>query len=764
MEIMNTNIQKHDALIRSKSVQIEFANLCDGFMRSSRMRAILLILIIMASVCSAQMSGTVFLKAAQAAGSEQSGNSEMLTLNFRDADIRTILRFFGEQTGKTVVVDERVKGKATLVSPGSVTQSDALKALESVLAALDLSMIRDGAIYKVMPSSRVKDEPVTVSTETSPSYGETASDPVSHVIYLKSASAAAVKTALAPLLSRQGNISALDSSNCLIITDRGGSVERVARMARILDESGPDATLKVFELKHVEPSRIASQITTALTASMAGKGTAPVITAVDTRNAIIATGKTDSIATVAHLVRELDRESTGRLPEARVIEIQNASVEQVAALLKDQFLSPKGLLASDQWTLARTNVTFDSRLKLLILTSSSRGALEKMEKMVSTLDAVRTPEKSRVHVIRLQNSSAENLVAVLADLFGANTNSSASEKQLPNDSITMVAEKSTNSIIVTASTEKFQEISQTIAKLDVFRTQVLVEVLIAEVSLGDIREVGAELGFMQPDSTGNQAIGGTSFGLKEGMTTSGGLNTGIVKGNPDLDKIASGSLSELSRIRAIIHAYQNSNTFKILSTPRILTCDNEPASIVVGEVVALPQGFARDVDTGRFDLTKFEYADVGINLKITPRINTGSMVTLNVDVETRARQDENLYQFNIPVLTKRAAKTTVTIQDTQTVVIGGLIREDKQKVVSKVPVLGDIPLLGKLFRSRKTVRKKTNLLIFITPHIIDTREDAGAITSDIADEAAGQENDSTGTFRKIARKLKGSTSNDSISQ
>jgi general secretion pathway protein D len=349
-------------------------------------------------------------------------------------------------------------------------------------------------------------------------------------------------------------------------------------------------------------------------------------------------------------------------------------------------------------------------------------------------------------VIRLKHAGADKLLQILKDIFvnkkNVSTIKNSNAEHDEDQEINIVSDPATNSLIITASKDRFPEIIETVNKLDIYRKQVLVEALIAEVSLSDMKEIGMELGIADNSPNSDNAVASTNFGLKQNLSSSGGLNAGLVKGSLDVEKAGAGNLNELSKIKAIIKAYQNNSKFKILSTPTILASDNEASSIIVGQVVALPEGFARDTETGRFDLTKFKYADVGINLNIIPRVSPDKKVTLQVDVNAQERLEENLYDFNIPVLTKRAAKTTITISDRETVVIGGLIREDKQKLTKKIPLLGDLPLIGKFFRSRKTVKNKTNLLIFITPHIVDQSEDMRIISqkmesrSEIAEDAA----------------------------
>lgn len=657
-------------------------------------------------------------------------SGSIVSLNFQNVEIETLVKLLSEITGDAYVLEEGVAGKATLMASHPLSREEARHAIESTLSVKGFVLVREGRVVKVVSKAKSRGTGGKVfdlaSADGKKSDGRGDGDEmVTHVLRLTHVSPGAVKTILGPLVSAAGSIEPHNQTSSLVVTDTAVNVDRLIKIVTLVDSPGARPKVRIFDLKYCEAVKVGASLNSILAKrSQADPAVAAAVFSLENRNSIIVAAGSEDMEAVEGIVRKLDAEAWPKTGAVRMLELKNADPEETAATLSRMFLGDKGLLSSDPRIARLTNITYDRRLRLVIVTSISAKAVEKISGVVPDLDTRVDPERGRVKVIRLSNASAESILPVLKDLFVKSDGKG-------EDPVRIVADKATNSIVVTASQDQFSEISETIEKLDVFRPQVLVEALIAEVSMGKLKNIGSEIGFLNPDDDTTRGGGGTNFGLRQGFASSQGLNAGVIKGNVDLLKASQGNPDEISKIRAIIHAYRNDTSFKIISTPRLLTSDNEKASIMVGQVVALPQGFARDTETGRFDLTKFEYANVGLNLDITPRINSESKVTLAVDVETKARLEENLYEFNIPVLTRRAAKTTITVADRETVVIGGLIREDKQRQESRVPYLSDIPLIGKLFRSRRNVVNRTNLLIFITPYIIRDVESLGETTRKI---------------------------------
>jgi general secretion pathway protein D len=290
--------------------------------------------------------------------------------------------------------------------------------------------------------------------------------------------------------------------------------------------------------------------------------------------------------------------------------------------------------------------------------------------------------------------------------------------------VQVTADEGTNALIITASAQDFEVIAEIIQKLDIVREQVLVEMLIMEVSEDTLKEIGidwATLDEAVADSV--RFFGATNFGPRVDFASGNleGLAVGAWRGSGDN-----------VRIGTIIHALEKVSGVNILSTPHITTSNHQKAKIIVGKNIPYVTE-SRITETTDFltptVIDRFEYKDVGISLDITPHISQGGLVRLEIESEfTKLIEGVTGTSVNTPTTAKRQAQTVVSIKNGSTIVIGGLIRDDKTTIEKKIPLLGDLPLVGGLFRFQRDQLQKTNLLIFITPHVLGNQEDLEQIT------------------------------------
>jgi general secretion pathway protein D len=350
--------------------------------------------------------------------------------------------------------------------------------------------------------------------------------------------------------------------------------------------------------------------------------------------------------------------------------------------------------------------------------------------VIQILPSTEVPPQRSVNVYYLENANAEELLKVLSGLVARSPTPTPvrTAVRTPGEfegPVQLFADKSTNSLIIMASPSDYNALKEVIQKLDVKRRQVYVEAVIMEIGVDKLREIGVEVQApLRTDSSGNltdtfQAAGGTNFGGIGTFATTGpvgltGLAIGVVKGT---FKFAG---QEFLNIGALLRALQTDTNVNILSTPQILTSDNQKAEIVVGENRPFPTGQSQTV--GGNVLTTIERKDVGITLRLTPQIMESSQVRLDVFQEISTISDSASQTvggtFVGPTTNKRSANTSIIVRDQQTVVVGGLIRDNITKTVRKVPFLGDIPILGWLFKIQTRRTEKTNLLIFLTPYIV----------------------------------------------
>ncbi len=377
----------------------------------------------------------------------------------------------------------------------------------------------------------------------------------------------------------------------------------------------------------------------------------------------------------------------------------------------------------------------------LIITDSVHN-IKKIESLIRALD-VRAPEgKGKINVYYLRNANADDIAKVMSSLV-ARLPAVPGGAQVPmgpatilEGTVTITADKATNSLIIVASPIDYETVKDVVQKLDIRRRQVYVEAAIIEMGLARQRELGFEFqatSLNQLDSSKVIAVGGTNFGNignavvngPAGFASMNGLAVGAVKGTFTFKGV------EYLNIGALLRALQTDGDVNVLSTPNILTTDNQKAEIMVGENVPFVTGQSQSTATGGGSiLTTVERKDVGITLKLTPQITSDDNVKLDIYQEISAITATAGLNPNIvgPSTSKRSASTTVVVKDRETMVIGGLIRDNVMSSTSKVPLLGDIPILGWLFKYKTSKVEKTNLMIFITPYIIKNEADAEAIT------------------------------------
>ncbi len=401
-----------------------------------------------------------------------------------------------------------------------------------------------------------------------------------------------------------------------------------------------------------------------------------------------------------------------------------------------------------------TNIVVFSKLNM-ILFSGNAGEIDGLIKIAKNLDKATIDDKDiannatsvgNIHVINLQNSDAVELANVLSRVpFSetANIQNSASNanvrpannqqgQQLPESKLSIIANKETNSLIITATQEEFEQIKSIIDKLDTVREQVLIEALIIEVSAENAWSFGID--WYMGQQIGSNIVGGSQI-LGNAPNFDAGSVAGKALAVPLAAGFQLGFLSDRSVLGfALLNAAANDNNFNVLSTPQILTVDNHEAELNVAEEIPIPTSTTSD--GGKTSLS-YQYKSVGIKLKITPHITKDNKVTLDVyqEINSVIGKTQVLDNSYIPPdLGKRDIKTRITVIDGKTVVIGGLIKNDKTEIVTKVPILGDIPLLGWLFKRKTVENKKTNLLIFITPKIVTDSEKAEIMTKQKMEE------------------------------
>lgn len=370
-----------------------------------------------------------------------------------------------------------------------------------------------------------------------------------------------------------------------------------------------------------------------------------------------------------------------------------------------------------------------------LIVTDSYSNIKKLTDIVNILDVEPPKGKGKINVYYLKNASAEEVAKVLTGIvskvpIGQQAGSPATGIRSVSfeSGVLVTPDKATNSLVIIASPEDYETLKSVISQLDIKRRQVYVEAAIMEISLDKQRELGIEFRSVEKlNDNRATSFGGTNFG-GIGAATSGpeafanilGLAVGIVKGTFSYGGV------EYLNIGALVRALQSESDVNILSTPNILTTDNQKAEIMVGENVPFITGKSQSAGQ---TLTTIERKDIGITLRLTPQISSDDHVTLEIYQEISSLAEAAGFDPSVvgPVTTKRSASTTVVVKNGQTVAIAGLIRDNKSTIEHKIPLLGDIPLLGWFFKFQTKRSDKTNLMVFLTPYIIKESEDADKI-------------------------------------
>ncbi|WP_306534374.1 type II secretion system secretin GspD [Geobacter sp.] len=443
------------------------------------------------------------------------------------------------------------------------------------------------------------------------------------------------------------------------------------------------------------------------------------IAAFGSNNMLMVVDSALNIQKLTSILAKID--SSQRREGAETIFLKNATADSVATVIRE-WLGGKGGRpatpgqAGQQVTSAAGVLVIpDSRLNALVVSGSDRDK-EDIKQLVALIDVVPPTTSSKINVYYLENADATEVGKVLdgiikgAPVPGQPGGAAAAPVQSPFEGgkISVTPDKATNSLVIMASPADYQNLLQVIQKLDKRRRQVFVQAVIAEVAIDRLSQLGLEATLSGGGITGNTGAAGIfdPFSIAAGSTPQSQLLFTVLKG------FATGTNVQVG---GVLKAMFDDGSINVLSTPTILTSDNKEAEIFVGENV--PFLTQTNLTTGGVSQQSVERKDTGITLRITPQISEGEFVKLDIYQEiSDVKQDKG--QATDLVTRKRSAKTAVVVKDMETVVIGGLIQDRDLDNIRKVPLLGDIPLLGWLFKSKTTQRQKINLMIVLTPRII----------------------------------------------
>ena len=629
-----------------------------------------------------------------------------ITMDFQDVDLSILVKFIGEITGKNFVMDERVQGKVTVVSPTKITAEEAYQVFQAVLQVKGFTTVPSGAAVRIISTKEAKETSLRVLTEAG---GRLPTEEyVTRLIPLSQVDAADIVTALQPLVSKDGLISAYPQTNSLIIIDSAANVDRLARMIAELDVASSRRRTALIPLKHAAASELADTIQQVLEERPTPPGQPPQgqrplppgqirafkITPDDRTNTLIVNAAAEQMAQIRLLVERLDvplPPGTGRI---NVYYLKNANAEDLLPVLLDVIGAAGGGRA------ARTPPQ----------TQPGAGGRQRRQRGSSLRRSYSERRRQGAPPAQQGGQTGQQPIEFASD-------------------VRITADPATNALIITAAPEDYLLLLGVIEKLDIRRRQVYVEAIILEVTIDRMRQLGIETqgGIALSDGVG---IGRVNLGNLNTALTQPGTLSGLVLAAVSNQTVTLPDGTKVPAQAALLTALQNDTNVNILSAPNILTTDNEEAEIIVGQNVPFVASRATDQTNLSNTFATIEREDVGITLRLTPQISEGAVVRMALFEEVSAIIPNPTLNANEvgPTTTVRSASTTITVKDGQTVAIGGLISDSITARESKVPFLGDVPVLGSFFKKNDSEKNKINLLIFLTPHIIKDERDAATVS------------------------------------
>jgi general secretion pathway protein D len=669
---------------------------------------------------------------------------DKVTLDARGLDIDNLLQFYSRTFSITIIKDPNLTGPVTIMCPQPVSRQEAFDTLNAVLAVRGFTCLFEGNVLKIVPLAKAVQSNVGLSVgRSSDQQGDMV---ITQLVPLKNADAVQLQTDLAPLIGQGASLIANSASNTLTITDYASNVTRLLRIIDQLDSTNA-LQVRVFPLTYAQATDVATLLTQVFftaprgtqtgggrqlpgfLARLAGArsgatGATGGVTAVpfgqavaDTRtNSVIVSTSKERMEALGEVIKGLDRpvERKGNLT---VIALQRANAQDVANALNQAL----GARVSGQTgtTASRTTSRASTRSGS---SSPFAGSISNLNRNVGSraydapLPAASTSGRAEALPAESTAAPAPTVIAQAGPPPAAPEAADYAEAQLGNTvqlggNATVVAEPNTNSLIITATPEYALLVKQLVEQLDQASPQVLIEAIVAEVSLDAERKLGFEWKWLQNSVLGNSNLSSTAstgFGL---ATETTGLSWAITG----------------THLSSLLHALASDDTVSILSTPRIFTSNNRAAEINISTWAPYVSGTAFASGIAQ---TSVDYLNVGVILQVTPQISPDGTVSMQV-----VQQANDLLRFEdlgnglrAPTVAGRSASATVRVADGQTVILGGIMSDNVIRSVDKVPLLGDLPVVGGLFRHTTTSKKKSELLVFLTPKVVRTPEEAAALT------------------------------------
>jgi general secretion pathway protein D len=673
-----------------------------------------------------------------------------------EMDIQDLIQTISEITSENFILDESVKGKkVTIIAPGGFKRENAMRLFETILSLNGFSIVKKDDINIIVPKRDIKIK--SIPTEVGNEYGEPSDRFITRLIQLDNIKANDAANILKPLISREGDVVVYPALNMLIIIE---TVDNLNRVLKIIENLDVETEIEFIKIENAE----ASEVATKLVEIFAGTGSSTSSATRTTRTAERQTSTQRSRSSTSRSTQSRAQQpaiSSQSTSDSSAVGFKVITDERTNSLIIIAYPEDMAKIKAVVEILdAKTDIPEDGIFVIRVLNADA-------EQLVSVLSALfgggvggfgRGAISQRTQGIGSRGTfgggrgtfGGQSTFGGLGGQTGIGTGTGRSRQNIQRQATTglssvvaqtaglrITADPATNSVIVIGSRRDYETIKEVIDKLDIRRKQVFVEAAILEVSLDKLRSFGTNLsiGFTVNDSTlgfggtvlpGVPSLLGVAANPEASVNLLGslsGLFLGVV--GEEVDPDGSGPIPPIPSFTALFQAITSLTDVNVLSTPSIITTDNEPAEIIVADVIPFPTGST--VGDGGVTVQTIDREPVGIRLSITPQISEGDLINLNILTEVSAIRETpvaglNTAQFGIATTT-RTADSSVIVKNGQTIVIGGLVQDRESILQNRVPVLGRIPFLGNLFKFKQRVSQKLNLMILLTPRIVETQLD-----------------------------------------
>ena len=620
------------------------------------------------------------------------GNEEF-TFNFANADIREVVNeILGTALGISYVVDPRVQGSITLRSARPLKRSDLLGLLEDVLAMNGAALVPEGDQYRIIPLAEAVSSPAILEGGPMPrplerGYGL-------HVFPLKFASATALLETLQPLAPPGGVLRVDPERNLVILAGTSSQAQDFGSLLDLFDVDWmQDKSFGLFPLENASAENVSTELRRIFgEPGQDAEGEIIEFVPITRLNAILAiTSQESYVERVRVWVQRLDRGIEGDLRQLHVYFVQNGRAQQLAEVV-GKALSAEVTRGSQEDLQQRDQSSLEP------------GFGPQDDAGPADVEGV-PPDGQELTEPTLRRSDSEELIAPDIGITGA-------APSAPETALRIVADTRNNALLIYATATEYALVKSAIEKLDIIPLQVMIEATIAEVTLTDELRYGLQWFFHAGDS--NFTFSPLASGAVAPIFP--GFNYALTSSNAQV----------------ILNALTQITDVKVISSPQLMVLNNETARLQVGDQVPIAtQEVQSIVDSDAPIVNSIEYRDTGVILSVSPRVNSGGLVVLDIVQEVSDVVSTTTSELNSPTIQQRRIKSTVAVQSGESVALGGLIRDGNNKGVTGIPVVSEIPLLGNLFKTTTNTQRRTELLVLLTPRVATSRQDAREITEEL---------------------------------